>query len=426
MTYPIPDDVNTMIPYQQALELVLSQVSTLEAEEVPLVESVGRVAAADLCSDVDISPFDHAAMDGFAMKASSLASACADNPVQLKVIAEVPAGSVYEGPIAADECVRIMTGAPLPAEADAVVKYEIVDYLKGDGREGSVVAFTKPAEAHENVRNKGEEIAAGQVAIHRHEVITAAGVGFLASCGIATVPVFRRPEVGVISIGSELVDITCKPEAGTIRDGNSHALCACVAQAGGTFHRYPTVPDDLQALTDVVLAATEECDFVLTSGGASNGDYDFIKPVVEANGTLLMTLVNMRPGKAQTFGIVNGTPVFGLPGNPAAAYCGFEILARQALRKMQGFTNFQRPQVKARMASFRKKKDPRVIFLRATLQRRDDGDLWVTPAKNQSSGLFGTMQQANCLAIMPAGTNPVEEGAWVDCVLLHVEEGTVL
>lgn len=418
-------DPNQMISHEEALELVLNQVSTLDVEEVDLISSVGRVAAADLCSDVDISPFDHAAMDGFAMHAASLATATKKNPVQLKVVAEVPAGATYEGELADDECIRIMTGAPVPSCADAVVKYEIVDYLDGDGREGSTVAFTAPTDAASNIRSKAEEIAAGQVAIHTGEVITAAGVGFLASCGISQVPVYRRPVVGVISIGSELVDIDQKPGNGTIRDSNSYAMCAEVTQAGGIFHRYPTVPDDPAALTETVLKATQECDFVVTSGGASNGDYDFIKPVVEANGQLLMTLVNMRPGKAQTFGIVNGTPVFGLPGNPAAAFCGFEVLIRQALRKMQGFHSFARPTVRARMASFRKKKDPRVIFLRASLEKRNE-ELWVVPAKNQSSGLFSTAQQANCLAIMPAGTTPVEEGEWVDCVLLHVEEGTVL
>lgn len=418
-------DPNQMISHEEALELVLNQVSTLDVEEVDLISSVGRVAAADLCSDVDISPFDHAAMDGFAMHAASLATATKKNPVQLKVVAEVPAGATYEGELADDECVRIMTGAPVPSCADAVVKYEIVDYLDGDGREGSTVAFTAPTDVASNIRSKAEEIAAGQVAIHTGEVITAAGVGFLASCGISQVPVYRRPVVGVISIGSELVDIDQKPGNGTIRDSNSYAMCAEVTQAGGIFHRYPTVPDDPATLTETVLKATQECDFVVTSGGASNGDYDFIKPVVEANGQLLMTLVNMRPGKAQTFGIVNGTPVFGLPGNPAAAFCGFEVLIRQALRKMQGFHSFARPTVRARMASFCKKKDPRVIFLRARLEKRNE-ELWVVPAKNQSSGLFSTAQQANCLAIMPAGTTPVEEGEWVDCVLLHVEEGTVL
>lgn len=418
-------DAYKRIEVTEALQLVLDQVDLLDIEEIPLLEASGRVSAADLRSDVDITPFDNAAMDGFAVRSADLESASPKAPVTLKVIAEVPAGSHYDGPIEAGECVRIMTGAPVPAAADSVVKYEIVDYLGGNGGQGSSVAFSEPSKVLNNIREKGEEIAEGEVAIRQGEIINPAGVGFLASCGIDMVPVYRRPKVGVISIGSELVDIHDKPGISTIRDSNGYALCACVMQAGGIPKRYPTVKDDMDELSATVLKAAQQCDFVVTSGGASNGDFDFIKPVVEANGTLLMTEVNMRPGKAQTFGIINGTPVFGLPGNPAAAYCGFIILIRQALRKMQGYQNFEAPMVKARLAKDRKKKTDRRMYSRATLVRRD-GELWVELAKNQSSGLFSTMQRANCLAIIPENTEPAKKGDLIDCILVNVEEGTIL
>ncbi len=417
-----------MISVEEALECVLSHVAPLEVETVSLVDAVGRVAAEDLVSDCDITPFDHAAMDGFAVRVADLANASEEAPVSLPVVGEIPAGSVFEGEVAAGEVVRIMTGAPMPKGADAVVKYEIVDYLDSDGRQGSVVSFSQPAKPSDNVRSKGEEIAQGEVAIHAGEAVTAAGVGFLASCGITAVPVYRRPRVAVIPIGSELLapDEPLKP--GCIREGNSYAMAACVAQAGGIPTQVKIVPDDKACLASAIKQAAEDHDFIITSGGASNGDYDFIKPVVEDLGELYMTLVNMRPGKAQTFGIVDGTPVFGLPGNPAAAYCGFEVLIRQALRKMQGYSTFERPLVKARLVGNRKKRDPRRIYLRATLSRNEEGVLCVTPAKNQSSGLFSTIQRANCLAILPEGTtqNPVPDGTPLDCMLLDVEEGTVL
>lgn len=421
-------DSGEMKSVEDALALVLSKVEALPAEEVPLLEAVGRVAAADLTSDCDITPFDHSAMDGFGLRRVDLEGASADAPVKLKVIAEVPAGSTYDGPVGAGECVRIMTGAPTPADVDAVVKYEIVDYLEGDGREGSVVAFSQPASEGENIRSKGEEIAQGEVAIHAGELVSAAGVGFLASCGITTVPVYRKPRVAVIPIGSELVSPDQPLRPGCIRDSNSYAMAACVAQAGGIPVVHAVVPDDEAQLASAIKELSESCDFIVTTGGASNGDYDFIKPVVEELGELCMTLVNMRPGKCQTFGIVNGTPVFGLPGNPAAAYCGFEVLIRQALRKMQGYSAFERPMVKARLVGNRKKKDPRRIYLRATLGKDEAGQLTVTPAKNQSSGLFSTLQRANCLAILPYGTdvNPIPDGTMLDCVLLDVQEGTVL
>ena len=304
-----------MISVEQARDLVLSHVSQLPAETVPVLDAAGRVAAVDLKSDIDISPFAHAAMDGFAMRAAQLQSASPESPVELDVIAEVAAGDTFEGDIPEGACVRIMTGAPLPAAARA---------------------------------------------------------------------------------------------------------------AGALPTMLPIVEDSLEALKVAVLEAVREYDFVVTSGGASDGDFDFIKPCVEQTGELLMTRVNMRPGKAQTFGLVNGTPVFGLPGNPAAAYCGFEMLIRPALRKMQGYSNLQRPLVKARLARDAKKGDARRIYLRATITKDADGAYAVEPAKNQSSGLFGVIQRSNCLAVLPEGGEGRTAGSLVECILLDVNEDVCL
>lgn len=418
-----------MVSVEEGRALVLSEVHALDSERVSLIDAVGRVAAEDLVSDIDITPFAHAAMDGFALKAAQIETASADAPVVLKVVAEVPAGSTYEGDIAADECVRIMTGAPLPACADSVVKYELVDYCGGDGRQGSSVAFSEPTKERSNVREAGEEIARGEVAICAGEPIRAAGTGFLASCGITEVPVYRQPKVAIISVGSELVEPDVMPGPGQIRDGNAYALAACVKEVGGIPCIYPIVRDDFIALRDAIVLALENHDFVVTSGGASNGDYDFIKDVIEQIGSLKMTLVNMRPGKAQAFGIIEGVPVFGLSGNPAAAYCGFEMFIRPALRKMQGFSSFERPVVKAVLDEDRKKKDARRLFLRACLERGGDGRLHALPAKNQNSGLFSTLQRGDCLAVLPEGVpegGRTRPGIEVDCILLNVEEGTVI
>lgn len=415
-----------MISVEQARDLVLSRVSQLPTETVPVLDAAGRVAAADLKSDIDISPFAHAAMDGFAMRAAQLAGATEQTPVELDVIAEVAAGDTFDGEIGEGQCVRIMTGAPLPAAADSVVKYEIVRNVEGDGRPGSRVAFDAPTKERSNVREAGEEARAGEAVVHAGEVINAAGVGFLAGCGVVKVPVARRPRVAIIATGSELVDATEVPAAGKIRNSNSYALAASARAAGAIPAMLPIVKDSLETLKAAVVAATQEYDFVITTGGAANGDFDFIKPCVEQTGELLMTTVNMRPGKAQTFGLVNGTPVFGLPGNPAAAYCGFEMLIRPALRKMQGYTNFERPRVRARLVRDAKKKDPRRIYLRATLTKAADGSYQVEPAKNQSSGLFGVIQRSNCLAIMLEGGEGRTAGSELECILLDVNEDVCL
>ena len=417
--------VPELISLEDARELVLSRVEALDTEEVSVLDVMGRVAAEDLASDIDISPFAHSAMDGFAVRAAQLENAGADAPVELDVIAEVPAGAWFEGEIGEGQCVRIMTGAPLPASADSVVKYEIVDIVTGDGREGSRVAFTKPAGIGDNVRSAGEEAQAGEVIVHAGEVVHSAGVGFLTGCGVTRVKTYRRPTVGIIATGSELVDPTEMPVKGQIRNSNSYALAACAIDAGAIPTVLPIAADDFEGLRAEVEAATEKFDFVVTSGGAANGDYDFIKKVVDAAGELLMTTVNMRPGKAQTFGIVNETPVFGLPGNPAAAYLGFEMIIRPALRKMQGYSHFERPHVMARLTSASKKKDPRRIFNRATLSKDDAGYL-VTPASNQSSGLFGPIQKANCFIVLPEGAGEFAEGELVDCVMLDIPEEVLL
>lgn len=416
----------SMISLEEAQKLVRSHVRLLDNETVPLLDAAGRVAAADLASDMDVSPFAHAAMDGFALHADDIAQASPESPVDLDVIAEVPAGGAYEGAIEPGQCVRIMTGAALPADADAVVKYEIVDYLGGDGMPQSRVRFTAPTKLRSNIREAGEEAKQGEVVVRAGEVIKSAGVGFLAGCGVTEVPTYRAPRVAIIPIGSELVPPTERPGVGHIRNSNGYALAACAREAGAVPTMLPIVPDDLDELTRAVKDACSQFDFVVTSGGASNGDFDFIKPVVEALGELHMTTVNMRPGKAQTFGVVDGTPVFGLPGNPAAAYMGFELIIRPALLAMQGHTQLERPHVYARLTADKKKKDPRRLLMRATITRGEDGTLEVMPAANQSSGLFGVIQRSNCVAVIPEGVTQVHAGDEVECILLDVDEGVVL
>lgn len=418
-----------LIPVEQARALLLDTVNTLETEKVPLIEALGRISAKNQTSDIDISPFDHSAMDGFAVVASDLANATPEAPIELPVIDEIPAGAYYDKVLQPGTCVRIMTGAPISDGANAVVKYEIVTNLENDGRAPGRVAFSAPTSAGDNIRQKGEEIAAGEVAIKAGEPLSPAGAGLLASCGLSQVEVYKRPRVAVIPIGSELVEPDTLPLPGQIRDGNSYAIGASVVRAGGIPHLHSIVPDDKDMLAAAVLEAVEESDFVVTSGGASNGDFDYIQQVVKEQGELFMDFVNMRPGKAQTFGLVKNTPVFGLSGNPAAAYCGFEMLVRPALRKMQGYATLDRPRVWARLSRDMKKKDSRRIYLRSTLERLDDGSLQVRPAKSQSSGLFSPFQSGNCLAILPEGvpaSKKVEAGTLVECLLLDVDEGVVI
>lgn len=417
---------DAMISIDEARHVVLAHVEALPSERVSLLEALGRVAAAPAASDMDVAPFAHSAMDGFALCAEQIEAASEDAPVHLRVIAEIGAGSIYEGPIGQDECVRIMTGAELPKAADSVVKYEIVGVVSGDGKPGSVVSFTEPCKVGSNVRPAGEEAHAGDVILQAGDVLGAAGMGCLASCGVTEVDVFRRPRVAIMATGSELVPPEQVSGPGHIRESNSQAMAACVAEAGGIPHVLPIVPDTYEDLQHAVAGAVRDHDFVITTGGAANGDFDFIKQVVSDAGEVYMTQVNMRPGKAQTFGSVEGVPVFGLPGNPAAAYCGFQMLIRPALRKMQGYRALDLPRIRARLTQDVKKKDPRCILLRSVYAKAADGTYEVTPAKNQSSGLFGVIQRSNCMVVMPEGLVPAQAGDEVECILMGVPEETVL
>lgn len=415
-----------MLSLEDARALVLSHMSLMDTEVVPILDAVGRVCAREVKSDIDVAPFAHSAMDGFAVKSEDVAKATGSSPVELKVIAEVGAGDVYDGRIEDGECVRIMTGACLPLDADAVIKYEEADYMGSDGKTGSMVAFAGKASPGENVRAAGEEAHAGDVILSPGEVVGCAGVGYLASCGALSIETYRRPKVAIIPTGSELVDPSQKPERGHIRESNGYAIAACVQNAGAEPFMQPICIDTYDDLKKALVEACALYDFVITTGGAANGDFDFIKKVVDNEGELLMTLVNMRPGKAQTFGFIGKTPVFGLPGNPAAAYCGFEMIIRGALRKMQGYRCLDRPKVHAKLTQDVKKRDPRRIYLRSSLVRNPNGGLEVTPFDNQSSGLFGVIQKSNCMAIMPEGNESRSAGDIVECVLLDVPEETVI
>jgi molybdopterin molybdotransferase len=417
------------VKLEDARAIILEHVSALSAESVSIIESLGRVLAQDVASDIDISPFDNSAMDGFAVRYEDFeaAGASEDAPLTLAIIGHIGAGEVYEATLQSGEALRIMTGAPLPKGADTVVKIEDTQVLgeTAEKPEGSQVVFTQIPESGEHVRAKGEEARKGEVLLHTGERITSPGSGLLASTGNANVLVYRHPRVAIISTGSELVAVTDIPGPGQIRNSNSYSIATAVIEAGGIPTVLPTVIDTREALKEGLLAAIAEHDFVVTSGGAAEGDFDFITPAVREMGELFFNKVNMKPGKAQTFGVIEGTPIFGLPGNPTAASVGFELLIRPALHKMQGLELRTRPITKAILKQDVKKKEPRRFYLRGKLEKDQDGQYSVVLAPNQSSALLGILNRSNCLLIVPEGDRSLKAGELVDCLRLDMEEGVI-
>ncbi|MCL1847698.1 MAG: molybdopterin molybdotransferase MoeA [Coriobacteriia bacterium] len=425
-----PPNPKTPLSVEQARDILLEQVKLLPPERVSLVESYGRVLAQDIVSDMDISPFDNSGMDGFAVRFADFEAAVptADNPLTLEIVGIIAAGEVYVETLQPGQALRIMTGAPLPQGADTVVKLEDVTVLGQTDKhpEGSTLVCTRMPKYQQHVRRKAEEARKGDVLLRCGDRISAPGAGLLASTGNAELMVYRRPRVAIISTGSELVPVDTLPGPGQIRNSNSYSLAAAVIDAGGIPTILPSVEDTLEALCAALTAALVDHDFVITSGGAADGDFDFITLAVRELGELFYNKVNMKPGKSQIFGLVAGTPVFGLPGNPGAASVGFEVLIRPALRRMQGITQLDRPLVQAALVGdMRKPPDARRCYLRAQLSRDEDGRYLVAQDANQSSALLGALNRSNCLLIVREGQAAPLAGDPVDCLRLDVEEGTL-
>jgi molybdopterin molybdotransferase len=408
---------------EEARGLVLDRIKTLPAEEVSLLDALGRVLAADATSDIDVAPFDNSAMDGFALRAADLAGASESAPVALDVMALIAAGDDVAGiEVGPGQAARIMTGAAVPAGADSVVMVERTRVASGDGGIGSRVSFEIEPKPGEHIRRRGEEVRAGDVVLSAGEIIGPAAIGLLASTGHDTVSVHGRPRVAVLSTGSELVEVAQKPGPGKIRNSNSYSIAAQVMAAGGVPVRYDIVPDEMQATRDAFTKAAEECDFIATSGGVSVGDFDYVKPVLEELGELFFCKVRMRPGNPQTLGWISGVPFFGLPGNPTSAFVGFEIFVRPALRLMQGFSAIDRPVTMARLSHDVKKKQDRRYYLRGRVERVGEGYEASVPF-SQSSALLTAAHRANCFVVLPEGEDVFPAGTQVRCVRLDMEEG---
>ena len=418
-------DISTSISVDEAREFVRQNVKPGGIVKVSPDQAVGRVLASDLYSDIDVTPFDDSAMDGFCLRSADIAAASVDTPVNLTCVAHIGAGSHYDQVIQPGQCARIMTGAPVPEGADTVVKIEIVTF-EGQGSVGDAIAFAAPSKPGNNIRKAGEEAKKGDLILHAGAVITPAGAGLLASTGNLEVPVYAAPKVGIFTIGSELVDASEVPGPGMIRDSNVYSISAYVRAAGCEPVVYPRVTDDEQQIEDAFKRAAEECDVVVSTGGACAGDFDYTPAILERLGKIHFLRVNMKPGKSQPFGEINGKPVFVLSGNPGASAMGFEIFVRPALRLLQGFTAIDHPTVMAKLSTDTKKKDARLFFNRGFLSKDEQGEYVVSMCKNQSSGLYGSLQESDCLVILPEGAGLISAGTPVTCVLNRIDEGVLL
>ena len=393
-----------ILPVSVAMEIVQANTPQLAIETIALGQADGRVLGETIRSSEQMPPFRASTVDGYAVVAS-------DTSDWRGILSDVLAGRPIEQSVHVGEAARIMTGAPLPMGADAVVMFE--DTLES----GNSVQLRSPVASGANLRPPGIDLDIGQTVLEAGTFIGPAEIGLLATVGLSAVPVFRVPRVAVLSTGDELVEPGDLPHAGAIRDSNRYALLAAAREAGADVISFGMVRDDEDLQRQKILAALDECDVLLTSGGVSVGSRDLIKPILEGLGTVHFGRIALKPGKPLTFASIGTKLAFGLPGNPVSALVTFEVFVRPALRRMQGYKHAQRPIVDVVLDHDLDKTRDRTEYQRATV-RWENGRLVATSTGSQSSSRLLSMVGANALLIVEPGDGKVAAGTTVSALLV--------
>jgi molybdopterin molybdotransferase len=393
-----------VIPLEEARAAVLDAVPSVSVRPVPIRRASGLVLAEAVVAREAVPPFANSAMDGYAVRAADTAGASMSGPVRLRVVGELPAGRAPTRSVATGEAIRIMTGAPVPDGADAIVMVERTE-VDGDG-----VLVHQAALPGDHVRPAAGDLRAGQPVFEPGAVLGPAHVGVLASLGYAEVAAVPRARVGVLATGDELVEGDDPLSPGQIRDANRPMLLALVEEAGCEARDLGIARDDEALILRTLEDAFESCDAVITSGGVSVGDYDYVKAALDRFGALQWWQVAIKPAKPFAFGVVQGVPVFGLPGNPVSAHVSFELFARPALLQMMGRPSRFRPEIHAVAQHAMSRKPDGRLHLDRVWVGRQDGRYVAARSGAQASNVLSGMAQANGLAFLPDGDGVPEGG----------------
>jgi molybdopterin molybdotransferase len=399
-----------LLAVADALAAVLAKAEPLASEDVPLDAAVGRVLTADLAALRTQPPADVSAMDGYAVRGDDVAA-----PAVLRVIGEIAAGRPFTGTIGPGEAARIFTGAVMPDGADTVVIQEVTS------REGDDVAIKRPEGKGRHVRRKGYDFAAGEVLLRKGQRLTTRGIALAGAMNHARVPLHRRPRVAVFATGDELVEPGTPPAPGQIVHSNGISLAALARTEGAEAIDFGIVPDQLDATVAAVRRArAESVDVLVTSGGASVGDYDFVQQAFAAEGMALsFWKVALRPGRPLMHGRLDGMHVLGLPGNPVSAYVCAVLFFLPLLRRLAGRSDLTLPCETAVLGCALGANDERADYMRATLERRADGILVATPFRAQDSSLLVPLASADCLLIREPFAPAAELGS--PCVIVNLQ-----
>lgn len=411
-----------MVSVEEALEKILSRIEVLEPETKPILDCLGQVLAEDIRSTIDIPPLDNSAMDGYAVKAEDMRGASEASPKILSVTGKIAAGSMPRGEVKRGSAIRIMTGAPLPQGADAVVPFEDTDEVarKASHRDLSQIGILCEVREGTNIRRKGEDIANGSLVLKKGTVLRPSETGVLASLGHPAVAVIRRPVVSILATGDELTDIDQPLPAGKIYNSNTYTIAAEVRRYGGIAKILGIGRDSVRSLEQKIDEGLDS-DMLITSGGVSKGDYDVVKDILAKCGEITLQTVCMKPGKPLAFGMIGKgsrkISHLGLPGNPVSSMVTFEQFARPAILRMMGKSNLAKPSIRAIMEDDVVNTDVRRLFARVTVAKRN-GKYYARVTGPQGSGILTSMVKANGLAVIPENTKRVKKGDIVEVQML--------
>jgi molybdopterin molybdotransferase len=399
-----------MLSVEEARQQMLNTIPVLPTEKREILNCAGYVLAEALHAEENIPPFDNSAMDGYAVRAADVQNASKEKPAVLAVLETIAAGYAPTKQVAPGQTARIMTGAMMPEGADAVVMQEVTQ------RDGDEVKIFEGIDETGNVRFTGESVAEGQQVMGKGKYLRPPEVSMLASLNCPEVTVYRKPTVAIVSTGDELTPLGEPLEPGKIRDSNRYGLYAQVEEAGGIPIDMGIAPDDEAETERIFRAALAKADALITSGGVSVGEHDVVKSVLARLGKINFWRVAMKPGKPQAYGISDGKPIFGLPGNPVSSLVVFELFVRPALLKMAGHTELLRPTFKATLAEPVTNRDGRVNYMRAIL-KASNGHYTAETTGPQGSGILHSLVLANGLITIPAGVT-LGAGETVDAQFL--------
>lgn len=412
----------TPISVEKCVRKVMEFAQRGVIETVAIEQAHGRFLAQDLKADHDVPSFDRSPYDGFAIRAEDTNSASSNHPLSLKVVGEIGAGSVFDGTVQAFEAVRIMTGAQIPEGCNAVVMLELTrEYTDNDQK---FIEIKRSYKKGDNISFQGEDTQKGTVLVQKGTYINPGVSALLATFGYKEVPVAKKPIVGVIATGSELLEVEEPLEPGKIRNSNAYMILAQIERAGGKVTYFGKLSDDLDQCFLAVKQALSEVDILITTGGVSVGDYDYLPAIYEKLGaSVLFNKIAMRPGSVTTVAELNGKLLFGLSGNPSACYVGFELLVRPIIRTylFNGKPHLKRES--AWLGEDFSKPNPFTRFIRGHISF-EEGKMIASPSGFNKSSAVSSLAAADVFIVLPGGTRGYKQGMMVDVLLLEDVQGS--